>query len=42
LVKAERDGDNCALDKDAPPVLLTQLVKLCHGVFMKDVFGLFR
>jgi hypothetical protein len=24
-VKAERDGDNCTLDKDAPLVLLVQL-----------------
>jgi len=42
LVKAERDGDNCTLDKDALPVLLAQLVKLCHGVFLKDVLGSFR
>ncbi len=41
-VKVEQDGDNRALDKDAPPVLPTQLVKLRHGVFLKDVLDLFR
>ncbi len=42
LVKAERDGDNRVLDKDAPPVLPAQLVKLRHGVFLKDVLDPFR
>ncbi len=42
LVKAEWDGDNRALDKDAPPVLPAQLVKLHHGVFLKDVLDLFQ
>jgi hypothetical protein len=40
-VKAERDGDNRALDKDTPPVLPAQLVKLHHGVFLKDVLDPF-
>jgi hypothetical protein len=42
LVMAKRDGDNHALDKDAPPVLPAQQVKLRHGVFLKDVLNLFR
>ncbi len=42
LVKAERDDDNHALDKDAQLVLLAQLVKLCYGVFLKDVLDPFR
>jgi hypothetical protein len=42
LVKVERDDNNRTLDKDAPPVLLAQLVKLCHGVFLKDVLDPFR
>ncbi|CAK9259613.1 unnamed protein product [Sphagnum jensenii] len=41
-IKAERDGDNRALDKDAPPMLLAQLVKLRHGIFLKDVLDPFR
>ncbi len=41
-VKVEWDGDNCALDKDVPHVLPAQLVKLCHGVFLKDVLNPFR
>jgi len=40
-VKAERNGDNRALDKDTPPVLPVQLVKLRHGVFLKDVLDPF-
>jgi hypothetical protein len=40
-VKAERDGDNRALDKDTLPVLPVQLVKLRHGVFLKDVLDPF-
>ncbi|CAK9236631.1 unnamed protein product [Sphagnum troendelagicum] len=42
LVKVEWDGDNRALDKDASPVLLAQLSKLRHGVFLKDVLDLFQ
>jgi hypothetical protein len=30
------------LDKDVPQVLLAQLVKLRHGVFLKDVLDPFR
>jgi hypothetical protein len=41
-VKAKRDGDNRALDKDTLPVLPAQLVKLCHGIFLKDVLDPFR
>jgi hypothetical protein len=41
-VKAERDGNNRALDKDALPVLPAQQVKLRHGVFLKDVLDPFR
>jgi len=41
-VKAERDDDNHALDKDALLVLPAQLVKLCYGVFLKDVLDPFR
>jgi hypothetical protein len=41
-VRAEHDNDNRALDKDALPVLPVQLVKLRHGVFLKDVLDLFR
>jgi hypothetical protein len=41
-VKAERDDNNCALDKDAVLVLFAQLVKLRHGVFLKDVLDPFR
>jgi hypothetical protein len=41
-VKAEQDGNNRALDKDAPPVLLAQLVKLRHGTFLKDVLDSFQ
>jgi hypothetical protein len=33
-VQVEWDNDNRALDKDAPPMLLVQLVKLRHGVFL--------
>jgi hypothetical protein len=40
-IKIERDDDNYALDKDAPPVLLAQLVKLRHGIFLKDVLDPF-
>ncbi len=28
-IKAERDGDNRVSEKDAPPVLPVQIVKLC-------------
>jgi len=41
-VMAERDSANRALDKDALPVLFAQLVKLHHGVFLKDVLDSFR
>jgi hypothetical protein len=41
-IKTKRDDDNYALDKDAPPVLLAQLVKLRHGIFLKDVLDPFR
>jgi hypothetical protein len=36
-VKAERDGANKPLESDAPPVLPAQLVKLRHGVWVRDV-----
>jgi len=41
-VKVEQDNDNRALDKDAPLVLPVQLVKLRHGIFLKDVLDPFR
>ncbi|CAK9258550.1 unnamed protein product [Sphagnum jensenii] len=41
-VKAERDGNNRASNKDASPVLPADLVKLRHGVFLKDVLDPFR
>ncbi len=41
-VKAERDNDNCASERDVPPVLPAQLVKLRHGAFLKEIFDLFR
>lgn len=41
-VKAERDGVNCAAEKDAPPLMPTQLVKLHHGTFLNEVFDPFR
>jgi hypothetical protein len=40
-VKAEQEGDNRVLDKDMPHVLPAQLVKLRHGVFLKDVLDPF-
>ncbi len=40
-VKAKWDGNNHALDKDVPPVLPSQLVKLHHGIFLKDVLDPF-
>ncbi|CAK9223747.1 unnamed protein product [Sphagnum troendelagicum] len=40
-VKAERDGNNRASNKDASSVLLADLVKLRHGVFLKDVLDPF-
>jgi hypothetical protein len=39
---ANRDDENRALDKDMPPVLPAQMVKLRHGVFLKDVLDPFR
>ena len=36
-VKAERDNNNRPSEKDAPPVLPGQLVKLRHGAFLSDV-----
>ncbi len=41
-VKVEQDGDNRALEKDTPPVLPAQLVKLRHGIFLKDMLDPFR
>jgi hypothetical protein len=41
-VKAERDSDNRASERDVPLVLPAQLVKLRHGVFLKEVLDLFR
>ncbi len=41
-VKAKRDGNNRASNKDTSPVLLADLVKLRHGVFLKDVLDPFR
>jgi hypothetical protein len=40
-VKPERNDDNRMLDNDAPPLLPAQLVKLRHGVFLKDVLDSF-
>jgi hypothetical protein len=42
VVKAEWDGNNRASNKDASPVLPADLVKLRHGVFLKDVLDPFR
>ncbi len=42
FVKAERDSDNRASERDVPPVLLAQLVKLRHGAFLKEVLDVFR
>jgi len=36
-VKAERDDANKPLETDAPPVLPAQLVKLRHGVWVRDM-----
>ncbi|CAK9208548.1 unnamed protein product [Sphagnum troendelagicum] len=41
-VKAERDNDNRASKRNVPPVLPTQLVKLRHGAFLKEVLNPFR
>ncbi len=41
-IKAERDSDNRASERDVPLVLPTQLVKLRHGAFLKEVLDLFR
>jgi len=41
-VKAERDSANGALERDAPPVLPAQLVKLRHGAFVQDVLEPYR
>jgi hypothetical protein len=41
-VKAERNSNNRALEKNVPLVLPAQLVKLRHGAFLKEVFDLFR
>ena len=41
-VKAERDGNNRAHTLDAPPVLPTQLVKLCPSMFIRNVLEPYR
>jgi len=41
-VKAERDSDNRASERNVPPVLPAQLVKLRHGAFLKEVLDPFR
>jgi hypothetical protein len=41
-VKAERDNDNRASERNVPPVLPAQMVKLRHGVFLKEVLDPFR
>ncbi len=41
-VKAEWDDANCASEKDAPPMMPTQLVKLRHGQFLNEVLNSFR
>jgi hypothetical protein len=41
FVKAKRNNDNCALERNVPPVLLAQLVKLRRGVFLKEVLDPF-
>ena len=41
-VKAERDSANGTIDRDAPPVLPAQLVKLRHGTFVQDVLNPYR
>jgi hypothetical protein len=41
-VKAERDATNRAMEKDAPPVLPAQLVKLRHGVFLNAALDPYR
>jgi hypothetical protein len=40
-VKAERDNDNRASERNVPPVLPAQLVKLCHGTFLKEMLDPF-
>jgi hypothetical protein len=41
FVKAERDSDNRASKRNVLPVLPAQLVKLCHGVVLKEVLDPF-
>jgi len=41
-VKVERDSDNRASERNVSPVLPTQLVKLRHGAFLKEVLDPFR
>jgi hypothetical protein len=40
-VKVERDNDNRASERNVPPVLPVQLVKLRHGIFLKEVLDPF-
>jgi hypothetical protein len=40
-VKAEQDGANCVSEKDASPMMPTQLVKLHHGQFLNEVLDPF-
>jgi hypothetical protein len=40
-VKAERNNNNRTSEKDTPPILPSQIVKLRHGVFLKDVLDPF-
>ncbi|OAE34135.1 hypothetical protein AXG93_2891s1620 [Marchantia polymorpha subsp. ruderalis] len=42
IVKAERDNDDHASERDAPLVLPVQLVTLRHGTFLKQVFDPFQ
>jgi len=41
-VKAERDSNNRASERNVPPVLPAQLVKLRHGAFLKEMLDPFR
>jgi hypothetical protein len=41
-VKAERDAANRAMEKDSPPVLHAQLVKLRHGVYLNAFLDPYR
>jgi len=41
-IQAERDSNNNAKELEAPPVMPTDLVKMCHGVFISEVVDQYR